>query len=72
MRWCVEITDASERAAVPYLLDDISDGKQLLCGVSCLRQGGIVIVAGDHGAEPGVVIGTYRDVNAQMLIPDLM
>lgn len=64
---CVETTDASEWAAVPYLFNNISDGKQLLCGVSCLRQGGIVIVAGDHRAEPAVVIGTYRNVNAQML-----
>lgn len=63
---CVEITGVSERAAVPYLLNNVSDGKQLLCGVSCLRQGGIVIVAGDHRAEPGVVIGTCRNVNAQM------
>lgn len=66
MRLCVGITDASERAAVPHLFNNISDGKQLLCGVSRLRQGGIVIVAGDHRAEPGVVIGTYKNVNTQM------
>lgn len=66
MRLWVEVTDASERAAAPYLFNNVSDGKQLLCGVSCLRQGGIVIVAGDHRAEPGVVIGTYRNINVQM------
>lgn len=66
MSLCVEITDASEWAAVAHLFNNISDGKQLLCGVSCLRQGGIVIVAGDHRAEPGVVIGAYRKGNAQM------
>lgn len=58
------------RAAVSYLLNDISDGKQLLCGVSCLRQGGVVVVAGDHRAEPGVQISTCRAVNAQELNSD--
>lgn len=55
------------REAVLYLLNNVSDGKQLLCGVSGLRQGGIVIVAGDHGAEPGVQIGTCGAMNAQVL-----
>lgn len=60
------------RAAASYLLNNISDGKQLLCGVPCLRQGGVVIVAGDHRAEPGVQIGACRAANAQVLKSDYL
>lgn len=31
-----------------YLFNDISDGQQLLCGVSCLRQWGIIIVTSHY------------------------
>lgn len=55
---CICVWNPLAGAAAPYLLNHVSDGEQLLCGVSRLRQGGVVIVAGDHGAEPGVVIGT--------------
>lgn len=46
-----------------YLFNDISDGQQLLCGVSCLRQRGIIIVTSHYGAEPCVVISTYNETN---------
>lgn len=46
-----------------YLLDHVSDGQQLLRGVSCLRQRGIVIIASHHRAEPGVVIGACEETN---------
>lgn len=46
-----------------YLLNDISDGQQLLCGVSCLRQRGIIIITSHYWAEPRVMISTYKEIN---------
>lgn len=63
--WRVGIADAG--STVPYLLNNISDGKQLLGGVSGLGQRRVVIVAGDHRAEPGVQVGACRAVNTQVL-----
>lgn len=71
-RWCVCVLESALQLmpAESYLLDNVSDGKQLLGGVSCLVQGRVVVVAGHHRAEPGVQVGACRAVNTQALNSD--
>lgn len=46
-RQCCPVLSPSS-CQTQHLADDRADGKQLLGGVSCLREGGIVVVAGGH------------------------
>lgn len=60
-KWNQENNLSGQQFNQLYLLNDISDGQQLLSGVACLRQWGVVIITSHHWAEPSVMISTLEE-----------